>query len=157
MRVESPVRRFAPTARLQERQDSGERLDGLAHGRVPNQYRLAAMMRIIDIVLRLALGGVFVFAGAVKVIDPAAFATDIGNYRLLPHEWNNLLAITLPWIEVAAGGLLVAGIWKRASAVLITGMLGVFLFVIGQAVARNLNIDCGCFGSVEGRKVGLFA
>ena len=28
---------------------------------------------------------------------------------------------------------------------------------IGQAVARNLNIDCGCFGTVAGRKVGLVA
>jgi len=111
----------------------------------------------LNLILRLALGGVFIAAGALKIIEPAAFATSIGNYRLIPHEWNNLLAITLPWIEVAAGLLLVAGIWKRANALLITGMLVVFLFAIGQAVARNLNIDCGCFGTVEGRKVGLFA
>ena len=115
------------------------------------------MMRIIDIAIRLVLGGVFVFAGVVKIIDPATFATDIGNYRLLPHEWNNLLAITLPWIEVVAGVLLIAGIWARASALVIAVMLVVFLAAIGQAVARGLNISCGCFGTVEGRKVGLVA
>ena len=114
-------------------------------------------MKILNLILRLGLGGIFVFAGFVKIIDPAAFSVSIANYRLLPHEGLNLLAMTLPWIEVAAGLLLMAGIWKRANALLITLMLVVFLFAIGQAVARNLNIDCGCFGTVEGRKVGLVA
>ena len=115
------------------------------------------MMKIIDIGIRVILGGVFVFAGVVKIIDPATFANDIGNYRLLPHEWNNLLAITLPWIEVAAGLLLIVEIWARASTLVIAVMLTVFLAAIGQAVARGLNISCGCFGTVEGRKVGLVA
>lgn len=114
-------------------------------------------MKWFNLILRLALGGIFIYAGTIKIIDPAGFANDIGNYRLIPREWNNLLAITLPWIEVAAGLLLVTGIWKRASAFLITMMLVVFLAAIGQAVARNLNISCGCFGTVEGRKVGLVA
>jgi putative oxidoreductase len=111
----------------------------------------------VNLFLRLALGGVFIFAGATKIVDPAGFAADIGNYRILPHEWINLLAITLPWIEVVVGLLLIAGIWKRANALLITLMLVVFLFAIGQAVVRGLNINCGCFGTVEGRKVGLIA
>ncbi len=76
---------------------------------------------------------------------------------MLPYEWIHLLAITLPWIEVAAGLLLMAGVWKRASALLITVMLVVFIAAIAQAVARNLNIECGCFGTVGGRKVGLLA
>ena len=46
------------------------------------------MMKIINIAIRVILGGVFVFAGVVKIIDPATFANDIGNYRLLPRpEW----------------------------------------------------------------------
>ena len=36
-------------------------------------------------------------------------------------------------------------------------MLVVFLLAIGQAVGARLNIECGCFGTVEGRKVGLVA
>ncbi len=114
-------------------------------------------MKHLNFILRLALGGIFVYAGAVKIINPAGFAADIANYRMLPHEWIHLLAITLPWIEVAAGLLLIAGVWKRASALLITLMLAVFIAAIAQAVARNLNIECGCFGTVGGRKVGLLA
>ena len=114
-------------------------------------------MKIFNFILRLILGGIFVYAGVVKIINPAAFATDIGNYRMLPHEWINLLAITLPWIEVAAGLLLITGPWKRASALAIMLMMVVFLAAISQATARGLNIKCGCFGTVEGRKVGLIA
>lgn len=114
-------------------------------------------MKQLNFILRLILGGIFVYAGAAKIIHPAGFAADIGNYRMLPHEWIHLLAITLPWIEVAAGLLLIAGVWKRASALLITAMLAVFIVAIAQAVARNLNIECGCFGTVGGRKVGLIA
>ena len=114
-------------------------------------------MKFINIALRFVVGGVFVFAGVVKIINPAQFAGDIGNYRVLPYEWIDLLAVTLPWVEVVAGLLLIGGIWTRASALVIALMLLVFLIAIGQAVARNLNIDCGCFGSVEGRKVGAIA
>ncbi len=111
----------------------------------------------MNFILRLALGGIFVVYGAPKIVNPAAFATSIDNYRLLPHEWINLLAITLPWIEVVAGLLLIVGVWKRANALLITVMLVVFLAAISQAVARGLNIECGCTGTVGGRKVGLMA
>jgi uncharacterized membrane protein YphA (DoxX/SURF4 family) len=112
---------------------------------------------IVRRVLRLIVGGVFIAAGAVKIMEPAAFAVDIGNYRLLPHELINLVAITLPWIELGAGLLLVAGFWKQASASLIALMMAVFLMAIGQALARGLDVRCGCFGTVEARKVGVVA
>lgn len=114
-------------------------------------------MKALNVILRLIVGGVFIAAGALKIWDPAAFAADVGNYRLLPHEAVNLLAITLPWIEVAVGLLLVLGIWRRASAVVVTVLMIVFLAAIGQALARGLDIRCGCFGTVEARKVGVLA
>lgn len=126
----------------------------MVEGRSSHQHR-PANVKIFNLILRLILGGVFVFAGVVKIIDPAGFASNIGNYRMLPHEWINLLAITLPWIEVVVGGLLIVGLWKRTNAFLIALMLVVFIAAISQAVARDLNIDCGCFGTVEGRKVGI--
>jgi putative oxidoreductase len=115
------------------------------------------MKRAVIILLRLGLGGVFIVAGVMKIVNPAQFASDITNYRLLPHEWINLFAIILPWIEVLAGSLLALGAWSRASAALIAMMLVMFLIAISQAVARGLNINCGCFGTLEGRKVGLTA
>jgi uncharacterized membrane protein YphA (DoxX/SURF4 family) len=112
-------------------------------------------MKIFNFILRLVLGGYFVYAAVFKIVDPAGFAKNIGNYQILPHEANNLLAITLPWIELAAGGLLVVGIWKRANALLIAGMLVIFLIAISAAMHRGLNIDCGCTGTIEGAKIGF--
>ena len=113
------------------------------------------MNRLIMLLVRWVVGGVFVFAGALKIFDPASFAVDAGNYRLLPHEWINLVAIVLPWIEFVAGIMLIIGVWIRASALTITVMMVVFLAAIGQALARGLDIRCGCFGTVEAGKVGV--
>jgi uncharacterized membrane protein YphA (DoxX/SURF4 family) len=109
----------------------------------------------INCVLRLLVGGAFVFAGALKIADPAKFAVDVGNYRLLPHEMINLVAILLPWIEITAGAFVLAGIWLRAAALVITSLTVVFFFAIVSALARGLDIECGCFGTVGGQQVGL--
>lgn len=105
--------------------------------------------------LRLLVGGAFVFAGALKIVDPAKFALDVGNYRLVPHEFINVIAILLPWIEVVAGAFVLAGIWLRDAALVITAMTVMFMLVILSALARGLNIECGCFGTVGGKHVGL--
>jgi putative oxidoreductase len=112
-------------------------------------------MKVFNLILRLGLGGFFIFAGVEKIIDPAGFAGDIGNYQILQHNLVNLLAITLPWIEVVAGLLLITGPWKRASALAIAFMLVVFLIAISSAMHRGLNINCGCTGTVGGTKVGF--
>ncbi len=106
-------------------------------------------------VLRLIVGGAFVLAGGLKIANPAKFALDVSNYRLVPHELINLVAILIPWVEVTAGCFVLAGIWLRAAALVITGLTVMFLFVIGSALARGLNIECGCFGTIGGKHVGL--
>ena len=105
--------------------------------------------------LRLVLGGMFVFAGGLKLADPAKFATAVGNYRLVPHSMIHLMAITLPGVELVAGGFLLAGIWLRAAAGVITSLTLVFAVVILSALARGLNIECGCFGTIGGKHIGL--
>jgi uncharacterized membrane protein YphA (DoxX/SURF4 family) len=137
-------------------------------------------MQRFNCLLRVALGGLFILSGVVKIWDVqikksssdkpgrvvitthasaspdlSVFAQDVLNYRVPPRALNNLVAITVPWIEIVAGLLLVFGVWKRASALVIALMLVVFIVAIGQAVARGLNINCGCFGTLDGRKVGL--
>jgi uncharacterized membrane protein YphA (DoxX/SURF4 family) len=106
---------------------------------------------------RLFLGGVYVVAGALKVLDPGKFAESVANFRLLPYELINVVAITLPWIEIVAGLFLILGLWWVASAWLINLMTVAFIGAIASAVARGLSIDCGCFGTVGGRKTGLTA
>ena len=130
-------------------------------------------MKWINLTLRLILGGIFLASAVIKiwnvqvsqahgiqfshVPDLATFAQDVTNYHVPPRSLTNLVAITLPWIELLAGGLLVCGIWKRASAIVITVMMIVFLAAIGWALAHGYDIRCGCFGTVDARKVGVTA
>ncbi len=109
------------------------------------------------LLVRVFLGGFYVVAGAVKIPDPGKFAEAVGNYRLLIHPLLNLPAITLPWVEVVAGVFLVFGLWRRASVWLVNAMTLMFIGAIASAVSRGLSIECGCFGTVGGRRVGLEA
>lgn len=95
--------------------------------------------------LRVALGAVFIVASLDKIQNPEAFATTIANYRLLPYKLINGTAIVLPWLEVITGTLLVLGVWIRANTIIVLGLLLVFSIAISQALARGLDISCGCF------------
>jgi len=97
--------------------------------------------------LRVALGAVFIVASLDKIQDPEAFATSIANYRLLPYKLINGIAIVLPWLELVTGTLLVLGVWIRASTMIVWGLLLAFSVAISQALARGLDINCGCFSN----------
>ena len=104
-------------------------------------------MKYLSLAARLFIGGLFLYASIYKINDPATFAVSIRNYMIVPPSWSNILALTLPWIEIGAGVLLILGIQTRPSALLTTGMLGVFLGALIYAYSIGLDIDCGCFSS----------
>ena len=97
--------------------------------------------------LRVALGAVFIVASLDKIQNPEAFATSIANYRILPYIFINGIAIVLPWLELVTGTLLVLGVWIRASTMILWGLLLAFSVAISQALARGLDISCGCFST----------
>jgi len=104
---------------------------------------------------RIILGFVFIYAGILKISDPAGFSEVINNYKLLPLLFVNFFAITLPWIEVVAGLFLLFGISVKENSFIISIMLVVFIFAIVISLGRGLNIECGCFGTSSGTKVGI--
>lgn len=106
------------------------------------------------LVIRIILGFVFIYAGAEKISDPEAFAISISNYRLLPIASINIIAITLPWIELVAGVLLIFGIAVKENSSILFSMLLVFTIAIVISLFRGLSIDCGCFG--KGTQIGLY-
>lgn len=99
--------------------------------------------------IRLILGVTFIWASIDKIANPGGFAVSIYNYRMLPHETINLMAIVMPWLELVTGVLIITGILMRGSAFWIGVMLLVFIVALSSALARGLDISCGCF-SVEG-------
>lgn len=101
--------------------------------------------RILALVLRLGLGAVFVAASAPKILDPAGFSRNVFHYQILPQNLVNVVAITLPWIELFVGLCLILGFRLRGATLVAIGSLVIFLGAMGSALARGLNIDCGCF------------
>ena len=110
-------------------------------------------MRYLLFILRVVLGGVFIFAAYMKLRDPwLVFAMEIDAYQLLP-SWAVLTAArTLPWAELLLGVGLVAGIGLRWAAAGATVMMTVFFSVMSWTFMRGLQIDCGCFG--PGERIG---
>jgi putative oxidoreductase len=100
---------------------------------------------VIPLILRLVLGGVFLYAGVVKIADPTRFAGEIAAYRLLPYFGNYLTAALLPWLEMLCGVLLIAGFRTRGAAVILLVLTSVFMAALASTIVRGLDIDCGCF------------
>ncbi len=103
--------------------------------------------RVTAILLRVALGAVFAYAAYLKLRVPwQIFAGSIGDYQVLPDWAIAPLARTLPWVELAIGLLLIAGIWVRVAAAACSLLLAGFFTLMVRAYAKHMNIDCGCFG-----------
>lgn len=111
----------------------------------------------ILLAIRLLLGGVFLFASLGKIGAPQAFAASIGGFKLIHESILLEVGLLLLWHEVICGILVLLGIWARAAAMVLTGLLGLFFLAMASAYARGLDIDCGCFGALINSGVGLFA
>ena len=111
----------------------------------------------IILICRIVLGGIFIFASLDKIAHPAEFAKAIGNYHVLPFGLENLLALTLPWLELLAGVALITGVMVDGAAIMVIIMNIVFIFAISQALARGISIECGCFSVTTegGDNIGL--
>lgn len=104
-------------------------------------------MRRFFTLLRLAIGGMFIYASYYKIVSPGSFAHQIYNYKILPPWAINPLALTLPWLQLLCGVALILHRGALAASMLVTGMLLVFQAAVFSALIRGLNISCGCFES----------
>ena len=101
----------------------------------------------LTLLARIVLGGTLLVAGYLKIGNSYNAQTSVRVYKLLPVGAANFLGLTLPWIEVALGLFLIVGIWVRKVALASGVLMLIFIFAIGQAWARKLPINCGCFGN----------
>ena len=106
-------------------------------------------------IIRLFLGFIFIYAAITKISDAEEFSQAIYNYKLLPLSFVNILAIILQWIELCSGILLIFGILVKENSAIIFGLLIIFIIAVTISLFRGLDISCGCFGTVEGSRVGL--
>lgn len=101
--------------------------------------------RAVQILCRLVLGGIFIYASIDKIAHPGAFADIIHQYRLVPDLFIHFMAVVLPWLEMVTGILLVFGLFPRTAAIILSALLGVFMVVLVVNAIRGFNFSCGCF------------
>jgi len=102
------------------------------------------------LVLRIALGAVFVYAAVIKLQTPwQLFAGAIADYKILPDWAVNPLAHALPWAELLIGLLLAVGRFLRTASTACSLLLLVFFTLMVRAFVTHQAINCGCFGPGE--------
>lgn len=111
--------------------------------------------RVILLLFRLIVGGVFIWAAVTKIADPLTFAQNIKNYQVVGQTLSFLTAIILPYVELVAGLFLIIGIFPRSSALLISSLLLFFIILVVVTMLRGIDVDCGCFGTFS-RKADLW-
>lgn len=125
------------------------------HGRREKHSSLApfavkgpfAYKRILITIIRILLGGMFIFASIGKILHPKAFAEVVFNYRILPDIFINVVAVLLPWIELVTGICVVIGRGLLGGLTILNCLMVVFFCLIVLNIVRGVDISCGCFST----------
>ncbi|MDR2613381.1 MAG: hypothetical protein LBG06_11410, partial [Deltaproteobacteria bacterium] len=106
----------------------------------------------------VGLGLVFIWAAIQKIRDPSATLAAVLSFRALPAALAPGAALFLPWLELWAGVFTVTGpgYFRRAGALILSGLLLLFMAAAALALARGLDSGCGCFGAGDGRPGAVF-
>ncbi|MBV8371818.1 MAG: DoxX family membrane protein [Candidatus Eremiobacteraeota bacterium] len=106
-------------------------------------------MNVAVLVLRVAVGGMLLVAGGLKIGHSVELAAALAGFRLLPAQIVGPLALALPVFEVLLGAYLIAGLFTRIVAAIACVQFVVYAAAIASAVARHISANCGCFGPAD--------
>ncbi|MFA7344688.1 MAG: MauE/DoxX family redox-associated membrane protein [Terrimicrobiaceae bacterium] len=101
------------------------------------------------VLIRFVLGGTFLFAGAVKAGASEEFALALVPFSILPESWTGVFAVSLAWIEIVAGLLILLPRVHRVGSAIILCLALAFIGVLTWALSTGLIVSCGCFGGDE--------
>lgn len=102
-------------------------------------------------VMRLVVGGVFIFSGFVKAIDPWGTIYKFDDYltAMSLDIWPNLVlvgAFALCAIEFLCGVFILMGCFRRSVAIMTAIVMAVMLPLTLWIAMYSPVADCGCFG-----------
>jgi len=111
------------------------------------RQRVSVLERVnLAVLLRLLVGGTFVFSGATKLLSHSQFVDTVDSYHILPHSLATAYGVTLPWVELVIGAYLVLGILIRPSALVVL-LMGISFMVANVRAIFSGEEYCGsCFG-----------
>ena len=107
--------------------------------------------RLLTTLMRLVVGGLFVFSGFTKAVDPWGTCYKITDYlnAMGMEQWGNtalFLAVALAALEFMVGIAIVVGAYRRSSVVIALLMMAVMTPVTLWLAITDAVPDCGCFG-----------
>ena len=107
--------------------------------------------RLLTTLMRLVVGGLFVFSGFTKAVDPWGTCYKITDYlnAMGMEQWGNtalFLAVALAALEFMVGIAIVVGAYRRSSVVIALLMMAVMTPVTLWLAISDAVPDCGCFG-----------
>jgi uncharacterized membrane protein YphA (DoxX/SURF4 family) len=121
---------------------------------IPNWLR--SRIDPVELFFRLLLGGVFLIAGAGKIVDPQIFESTIRNYQILEDPWIAWMAMALPPFELIAGGCVILRLLYPGCVIaLVLATIG-FIAALISLLVRDIDIECGCLGIVTTLQLQLF-
>lgn len=107
--------------------------------------------RLITLLMRLVVGGVFIFSGFVKAVDTwggyykiTEYAQALGWESLLPMAV--FLAFAVAMVEFVLGVLLAVGAYRRMVPAVLLALMVVLTPLTLWLAVTNAVPDCGCFG-----------
>jgi len=128
-------------------------MGGVVGGEIAGHRRRYAMIAAgnerrdyLALAISLAVGVLFIVAGADKLRAPQDFADSIAGFAILPTTLVSLPALGLPPFEIACGALMLARRTCRVAALGLMLLSIMFFAALVSALARGLTLDCGCFG-----------
>lgn len=100
----------------------------------------------VGLVVRLVLAAVWAWASLAKISDPRTFLRAVRAYDATPEWLSKVIAFGLPMLELTLAVLLLIGLIVRYAAAASAVLFVIFIIGVGQAAARGIKIECGCFG-----------
>jgi hypothetical protein len=106
-------------------------------------------VRALEMLCRIGIGGMFIFASIFKIQDPHQFATLVAQYQFFSALHvdfvNNFFALVYPQFELWFGLAMIFTPFVKESAFAIFWMFVSFIIALAWALWNDLGITCGCF------------
>ncbi len=106
---------------------------------------------VLTMLMRLTVGGVFIFSGFTKAIDPWGGSYKITDYlsALGLTEWTDtalFIAVALAVIEFVLGVVIAVGAYRRSGPIVALLLMLVMTPLTLWLAVTDAVPDCGCFG-----------
>jgi hypothetical protein len=99
-------------------------------------------------VLRLAVALVFIYSGAVKMLDPGQFLSQLIDMHIFPYWAAYGIAHFVPSVEIVSGFMLMTFSFTCAASFLLALLSLSFIVLLTILHVLEIRSNCGCFGDL---------